>query len=291
MNTMQQQCFMAAAECMNFTRAAEKLYITQPALSRNIASLEDELGILLFVRHNNVLQITPGGQLFYEWLRNAEPDFSAVLDAARLANSGSTQALHIGFVKSELPSQDVAMALQRLHAAEPDIECVISHHLAQDIISRLEEHTLDVAIMLDSAAHGQSRLVTQQLTSFQRCIAVSIAHPLAGRNCASLADFSEDTFISVKPQVSPTISPMLRRVCRMAGFSPKIIEVKDTDEQSAWIASGRGIGLLIDNHRDRRNPLFSFIELEEDLPVELVCVWDRLNNNPHIPKFVETFHT
>ncbi len=289
MNSTQQQCFLAAAECMNFTRAAEKLYITQPALSRNISALEDELGLLLFVRHNNVLSITPGGKLFYAWLQGTELDFAAVLDAARLANSGDKQALHIGFVKSELPSQDVAQAMQRLHTAAPDIECVISHHLAQDIISQLEDHTMDVAIMVSSATNGKSRLVTQKLTSFQRCVAVPITHPLAGRDHASIVEFADDTFISVKPRVSPTITPMMRRVCGTAGFTPKIIEVQDTDAQVAWIESGRGIGLLVDNHTARCNPLLSFIQLEEDLPVDLVCTWDRLNSNPHIPKLVNAF--
>lgn len=289
MNSTQQQCFMLAAEYMNFTRAAERLYITQPALSRNISALEDELGLLLFVRRNNVLTITPGGKLLYDWMCRAEQDFAQVLEDARSANAAPKQALHIGFVKSELPPREAGRALQHLRSLYPDVELVITHYLAQEIISRLEDHSMDVALMIGSATYGKSRLVTRTLASFQRCVAVPISHPLAGQKPVSLKELKDDTFISVKPSVSPTLSAMTRRVCSMAGFLPKIEEVQDTDEQIAWIESGRGVSLLVENHVERHNPLISFLPLEENLPVDLVCAWDRLNNNPHIPRLVDAF--
>ena len=290
MNSTQQQCFMLAAKYSNFTRAAEQLYITQPALSRNISALEEELELLLFVRRNNVLSITPGGQMFYDWLRQTEQDFEQMLESARKANAEPKQALHIGFIKSELPPRIVADALQRLRAKQPEVEIVITHYLSREIITRLEEHSTDIALMIGSATYGKPRLITRSLASFQRCIAVSIAHPLSAQESVSLSALRNDTFISVKPQNSPTLSTMIRRVCATAGFSPRIIEAQDTDEQIEWIESGRGVGLLVENHVERRNPLISFLKLEANFPVELVCAWDRLNTNPHIPEFVDAFH-
>lgn len=290
MNSTQQQCFMLAAEHMNFTRAAEQLYITQPALSRNISSLEEELELLLFVRRNNTLRITPGGQMLYDWMRKAEQDFTQVLEAARQANAEPKQALHIGFVKSELPPRTAADALRRLRCLRPDVELVITHYLAREIISRLEEHSMDIALMIGSATYGKPRLITRSLTRFRRCIAVSVGHPLAARESVSLAELRGETFISVKPQASPTVSMMIRRVCGTAGFIPKLLEAQDTDEQIEWIESCRGVGLLVENHVERSNPLISFVHLEEDFPVELVCAWDRLNTNPHIPELVDAFN-
>lgn len=289
MNSTQQQCFMLAAEYMNFTRAAERLYITQPALSRNISALEEELGLLLFVRRNNVLSITPGGKILYEWMCRAEQDFSQIVETARRANSEARQALHIGFVKSELPPRAAARAMQYMRTMQPDVDIVVTHYLAQDIINRLEDHSMDIALMIGSATYGKPRLVTRRLTSFQRCMAVPVSHPLSGKERVSLKEFADDTFVSVKPMTSPTLSVMTRRVCGMAGFLPKIVEAQDTDEQIAWIESGRGVSLLVENHVERHNPLISFLQLEENLPVDLVCAWDRLNSNPHIPKLLEAF--
>lgn len=289
MNSTQIECFMAAAKHLNFTRAAEQLFITQPALSRNISGLEEELELLLFVRHNNVLNITPGGQILYNWLRQTDKSFQTALDSARRANARSNQALRIGFVRSESPTSAVANALRRLTEAESGVELLFDHFHARDIIARLEEHTMDVAVMIGSATQGNPRLSTQSLGQLRRCVAVSIQHPLAGRRKISLRECGSETFISVKPEVSPTLSTMIRRVCHQCGFTPMVLEARSTEEQQQWIVSGKGIGLLVENHLQRSNPLYAFLELEEELTVELVCVWDRLNTNPHIRHFLDAF--
>lgn len=289
MNSTQLQCFMAAVEQMNFTRAAELLYITQPALSRNISALEEELELLLFVRHNNVLDITPGGKIMYEWLRQSEKNFEFVLESARRANAGTEQALHIGFVKSELPSPRVAAALKRLAELQPDTEVLFDHFHSREIISKLEEHRVDVAVMVSSAVQGNPRLVTRHLGKLKRCIAVPIRHSLAEREKISLNECCGEIFVSVTPEVSPTLSAMIRRLCRVAGFEPAVLEAQTTEEQLQWIVSGKGIGLLVENHIKRGNPLYSFLELEEEYSVDLVCVCDRLNSNPHIQSFLDAF--
>ncbi len=289
MNATQIQCFMAAAKHMNFTRASEELFITQPALSRNISGLEEELELLLFVRHNNVLNITPGGQILYNWLRQTSKGFDEVLDSARRANARRSQALRIGFVRSEAPTPAVAKALERMAERDREAEVLFDHFHAREIVDRLEEHTMDVAVMVSSAVHDNPRLVSHTLSTLQRCVAVSIRHPLAKRKRISLRDCAEETFVSVRPEVSPTLTPMILRECRRCGFTPKVVEAGSTEEMSQWIVSGRGIGLLVENHMQRNNPLFAFLELEEELMVELVCVWDRLNGNPHIRTFVDAF--
>lgn len=289
MTSTQQQCFMLAAETMNFTKAAEQLYITQPALSRNISALEEELELLLFVRNNNVLEITPGGKLLYDWMKQTKKNFAQVLEAARRVNSESGQALRIGFIRSEQPPELAAMALKRLVEETPDLELQFDHYHSREIITHLEEHSMDVAVMVDSATRGHSRLVNETIATLRRCVAVSIKHPMAFHKKASLRDFAGDTFISVVPETSPTLSGMIRRVCEEIGFTPMLLEADSTEEQLQWIVSGKGVGLIVENNVMRNNPLYSFIELEEYLPVELVCTWDRLNTNPHIPRLVEAF--
>ncbi len=91
MNTTQQKCFIEAAELLNFTAAAERLYISQPALSRNISALEEELGVMLFLRRNNVLSLTPGGEILYRWMKeNAESLERARLEAKERTPGAAT---------------------------------------------------------------------------------------------------------------------------------------------------------------------------------------------------------
>lgn len=289
MNSTQIQCFMTAARLLNFTRAAEELFITQPALSRNISGLEEELKLLLFVRHNNVLTLTAGGQILYNWLCQSNKDFEAALESARQANTRSDQNLRIGFVRSELPSLRVAWALKRLSKKQPDIQVFFDHFLSHEIIEKLEEHTMDVAVMVSSAAQGNPRLITKTLAKLKRYIVVSCFHPMASRDKVSLSDCAGETFISVKPEASPKLTKNLRYLCRQSGFEPLVLEAADTEQQQQWIASGKGIGLLPENHVKHGNPLYVFLDLEEQPGVDLVCVWDRLNTNPHIQSFLDEF--
>ncbi len=289
MTSTQLECFMLSAEHMNFTRAAEQLYITQPALSRNIAALEDELELLLFQRRNNVLEITPGAKMLYDWMRETQTGFHHVLEAARRANAESGQNLCIGFVRSEIPSNQAALALQRLKERQPELEFSFEHYHSRDIIDRLEEHRMDVAVMIHSATRGNPRLVTRTLGKVKRCVVVPISHPLAGRELVSVQDFRHDTFISVKSEVSVTLSNTVKNVCQHYGFTPILLEADSTEEQLQWIVSGKGVGLLVENHVKRYNPLFVFLDLEEEMYVDVVCTWDRLNTNPHIQQFLDAF--
>ncbi len=287
MNSTQQQCFMLAAEYLNFTKAAERLYITQPALSRNISALEEELNLQLFVRSNNILHITPGGKMLYEWMKTAKGEFEYVLSQSQEANSGAKMSLKIGFVKSELPPFHVARAFRQFRRTFPDVQLEISHYPSRELVTLMEENAIDVALMIGSAAYDRPRLITQWLATYRRCLAVSINHHLSGRESVAVADLENEVFVSVKPHSSPTLSAMTREVCATAGFKPKLLEAQSPEEQLEWIESGKGVGLLIENHAQRINPLFDFIRLDETFTVDMVCAWDRLNNNPHIQEFVK----
>lgn len=122
MNTAQQLSFLTAAECLSFTAAAEKLYISQPVLSRNISSLERELGVLLFVRRNNVLSLTPGGEIIYQWMKEHSLSINDAISKAKRANKAPKGELRIGFVQSELPSFKESNAILRFTREYPDVK-------------------------------------------------------------------------------------------------------------------------------------------------------------------------
>lgn len=289
MNSTQQQCFMKSAELLNFSAAAEQLYISQPALSRNIAALENELELMLFSRRNNVLKLTPGGEIVYHWMRRSESSMHAMLRKAKEANAEPLGELRVGFVRTELPSPRDTHTIVRFRKKYPHVNLTISHFRAQEIIRRLAEHTIDVAIMIGSAAYGDARLQYFESAKYRRCIALPISHPLAGRDRVSLTAFAEDTFITVARDASPTMSRMVETVCGSVGFLPRMSSVKNTDEQLSTLEAGNGVALLIDNHAAKLNPLLRFIPLEEDFPVSLLCVWDRLNQNPSLRDYLDIY--
>ncbi len=289
MTSTQQQCFLEAAECLNFTAASEKLYISQPALSRNIAALEEELELLLFIRRNNVLSLTPGGEIIYRWMKESQRSLAAAVREARKANEAPQGELRLGFVKTELASEKDTRAIAAFRRLYPEVKLTITHYRAQEIIRHLTEHSIDIAVMIGSAAYGDARLQYLESARYRRCMAVPVSHPLAEREEVSLTEFKDDVFVSVTRESSPTMSRMVESVCGAVGFRPKLLEVGNTGEQLARLESGGGVALLVENHFGRVNPLLRFLRLKEEFAVSLICVWDRLNRNPGVKDYLEIY--
>jgi DNA-binding transcriptional LysR family regulator len=289
LNTTQQQCFLEAAERLNFTAAADKLYISQPALSRNISALEEELEVLLFTRRNNVLSLTPGGKIIYQWMKKSRAELDIAVQEARRANAAPLGELRLGFVDTERPSGHDVRTIAAFRSQHPEIEFSITHYPSQEIIRHLTEHSMDLAVMISSAVYGDPRLQYVEGTHSRRCMGVPITHPLASRQEVSLREFADDLFISVVPDVSPTMTRMVRRTCGAVGFAPRILEAKDPQDQLYQLEAGKGVALLVDNLYARDNPLLRFIPLTEYFPLNTVCVWDRLNTNPSIGEYLKIF--
>ena len=90
--------FVTVAECLSFTEAAKCLFITQPALSRQINAMEEELGTRLFIREKKRLKLTPGGSVLYNRLPKVLSDYAEAVEDAKHANSGYEGELRIGFL-------------------------------------------------------------------------------------------------------------------------------------------------------------------------------------------------
>ena len=106
MNFSQIKCFLAASECLNFTKAAERLYLSQPVLSRQIAAMEDELGIELFIREKKTVRLTAAGEVMAEGLRKLAGDYSDLVEKASALHKGFAGTLNIGIYNYESVNSD-----------------------------------------------------------------------------------------------------------------------------------------------------------------------------------------
>lgn len=287
MNSSQQKSFLMAAECLNFTAAADRLYISQPVLSRNIAALEAELEVLLFIRKNNTLQLTPGGEIMYQWMKENQVSLNDAIQRARQANKEPQGELRIGFVTSEVAPEREARSILEFQKQYPETRLSIVHCSAREIVEQLSDHSIDVATMINSGLTNGSRFETMVTSTSEQFIAVSRAHPLAEFEPISLRAFSNELFISVRPEYSPVMTSYIKMICNSVGFMPRIREVDNTTEQLAQVEAQQGVALVPDNHFSKANPLVRQLRISESFPMHFVCIWDRLNTNPSIEKYLE----
>ncbi len=235
----QLRSFVAVAEVRSFTRAASLAHLTQPAISRQIARLEGELGVRLFERYGRRVECTPDGKLL---LPLAKAIVSRADDAVRMMRE------HAGMVSSRVRVGSTGTVFGFL--LSPILASFIKTYpkIHLDLIERddtlLEEGVfngeLDCAII---TAWGSSRAAVMHLLSEEILLVVRKDHRLAGESIVSLADLADEPFLL--PGHSLNTSNLLTDACRRAGFEPKVpYRANYLELAKSLVLQGLGIALL-----------------------------------------------
>ncbi|HEY1109813.1 MAG TPA: LysR family transcriptional regulator, partial [Opitutaceae bacterium] len=140
------ECFTAVAEELSFTRAAQKLNLAQPPLSRHVRALEEKLGAALFQRGPRRVALTAAGALFYEETRTILPQLRRAGEATRRFAAGETSTLRLGFVSAVL-SPELVEALRRFRAKHPQVQLAVQDGSPAELLAGLRRGTLDGAFV------------------------------------------------------------------------------------------------------------------------------------------------
>ena len=287
MNSMQVLCFLTAARCLNFTDSAAELFISQPAFSHNILALEEEWGIELFVRNNkrkNTL-LTPAGAVMYDGMKNMREQFDSLLQKAQSVQQGKAGALRVGLIGCDRIDERTLVLFDRFQEKYPGVDLLLRRGSHGDLLQWLYNKTLDLTFSLKIDVIDKEWLDYWTLYSVESVLILNARHPLARKEGLSLADFSHETFVNVSARESPTLNAMLKQECEKAGFTPKILDALDINDQTLYLESGKGIAVGSINNTAAFNPRVTMVKLSDLRPLELVIAWNRKNDNPSIPLF------
>lgn len=234
--------FVAVADEQNFTRAAEKLHISQPPLSRQIQDLEEELGLALFERGSRPLKLTEGGRFFYgHATRLLEQAEQAIRTTKRIAHMQSR--LVIGFVPSTIYG-----ALPRLvrlfRAAQPQTELALVEMSSVEQIEALKNGRIDVGfgrVRLDDPSVKREVLREEALG-----VAIPMEHELAAeRGALSLADIAKHEHLVYPRNPRPSYADQVLALFRDLGLEPRAVhEVQELQTALGLVASGMGLCLV-----------------------------------------------
>jgi len=272
--------FVVLAEERHFTRAAGRLNLAQPALTKHIQQLEEELGVRLFERDRRAVALTSAGELL---LGRA----AAVLDAARGVaetaagiRAGTRGRLRIGFTPSA-PYLALPSVVRRLRRSHPDIECVLREASSGEQLESLGAGNLDVGILrvpehleaqvigLRDSISGPPRprnrktdapglppgLVFRSFCEERFVAVLPPGHRLARRKEVALADLAADPFILVSRRTVPGVYDQILRACHAAGFAPRVTQdATQPHTVVALVASGMGVSVLPESTAQLRVP-------------------------------------
>ncbi|HLP03420.1 MAG TPA: LysR substrate-binding domain-containing protein [Opitutaceae bacterium] len=280
--------FLVAAELEHFGRAAQRLHIVQPALSRQIRELEAELRVALFERLPRGVCLTAAGRAFGDDARILLADADRAAEHARQVAAGLVGALAVGFVDTAVHAPALPRLLDAFRRTHPTVRLALREQTSLEQAELLRRGALDIGFVYHRPAppprFGHHRLLTERIV-----LAVPAKHRLARRRSIRLAELREEAFVWIPESLSPAYSDLVYRACAASGFRPRVVQEGDSEGALlAMVAAGAGLTFCLRSARYRLPPEVVLVALPEmTTPVHLGAVWREDNTNPTLPSFLE----
>jgi DNA-binding transcriptional LysR family regulator len=278
--------FAAVAEERHFGRAAARLHIAQPPLSRQIRVLEEELGVELFSREPRRIELTPAGRVFYDEVRQLFSQLDRAIDRTRRSHKGESGSLLIGYIASAAYSAFPDL-LRTFRTRFPSIELSLREGVPAVQIPALLSGELDVGFL--RAPVHEASLTLEPIFREPLYAALPAQHRLAGRARISLDALASEPFVFFMRHRGPGFYDLLFAACVKAGFSPRVVqEVPEMASVVSLVAAGFGVSIVPASIRHLRRDGIVFRPLRGSLPqAELVMAWRADRESPVLRSFID----
>ncbi|MFL9926813.1 LysR family transcriptional regulator [Herbaspirillum lusitanum] len=242
MNLRALQCFVVLAEELNFSRAAARLYIAQPALSQQIRSLEERMGAQLVDRGSRPLRLTEAGSYFCIEARQILKSCEQATLGAQAIASGTHGWLNIGFTRSAMYSV-LPPALKAFHAAYPKVELKLQEMLTEVQSEALRDARIHVGI--GRQARKMLDCTTRPVLYEKMMVAMAPEHAMARRKKVAIADLAETPLITYSGYPSSQFTRFVESLYLDAGVTPRIAqECHEIQTALALVAAGLGVAFV-----------------------------------------------
>jgi DNA-binding transcriptional LysR family regulator len=237
--------FIAVAEELHFTRAAERLHIGQPPLSQAVQALEADLGAQLFQRTRRWVRLTEAGKLFLADARRILALSEQAGETARRAQRGEAGELRIGFTYSTPFTPLFASVINRYRQEFPAVSLTLREMATLHQLDALAQRSLDLGFVRPPETAPTGGLALTVLREDPLLAILPSAHPLAAHESIAMADLNGLPFVMYPPGAGIGIYSQIFRLCRAAGFVPHIAqEAGEASTIIGLVAAGCGIAVL-----------------------------------------------
>lgn len=280
--------FIATAEELSVTAAAKRLHLSQPALSRQILSLEEELGVPLFQRVKKRIHLTEAGRFFLDRGRQLLCDSETSIQQVREQFGHGKRTIRLGFLTIFL-DDIVAPAVRTLRKESPRISVALFELSPKAQLDRLRDDELDLALLGNLGDEDRARFSVRSLMRSPMAIVLPEDHPLAGRKLLALKELAKDPFVSLSDTIFPGRRQFLRGICQSQGFEPVIIEESESISLLlATVASGAGVALLPGHSRKIPHSGSVFVRMKTPVVhAEIMAVFKKETNRGVLASLID----
>lgn len=236
--------FTVVAEEQNVTRAAARLHVSQPPLSRQIRDLEAELGVELFKRTAKSLALTEAGKIFLAEARAVLLRAEQAVETVRAVANPRRATLRVGYAPS-LTVKFLPRTLRSFEHDHPGVRISLHDLSSEECIDRLASGKIDLALTVAPPASRMRGLVFESLASYPLCCAMAVLHPLAQKKQISLRELRDERFIVYSREDYPEYYEGLKAMCRPYKYEPRVGEEYDgVTGLIAAVEAGQGIAIV-----------------------------------------------
>jgi DNA-binding transcriptional LysR family regulator len=281
--------FIAVAEEQNIGRAATRLHISQPPLTRQIQQLEEELGVRLFTRTPRGMELTQAGELFLDEARNIRAVVEQATERTQRAGQGKLGRLDIAIFGSAILGT-IPQVLLAFRTAYPDVKIVLHTMTKGEQIEALRQRRITAGFnrMLSPLPEIASELVTMETL----LLAINENHPLAGQAEISFRMLADNPLVLFPAAARPNFVDKVMGLCQEMGFVPEVAQVVgDAVTGVALVASGFGVCLVPESATVLALPGVVYrpiADLPEHARVDLSCIYRADDQSPLLAAFLDT---
>ncbi|PKO31618.1 MAG: LysR family transcriptional regulator [Betaproteobacteria bacterium HGW-Betaproteobacteria-7] len=288
MEFRQLKYFIAVAEELNIGRAATRLHISQPPLTRQIQQLEEEFGTLLFLRTARGVELTDAGEMFLRDARNIRDLMEQAVERVREAGQGKLGKMDIGIFGSGILDV-IPKVLHAFRASHPNVQIALHQMSKTEQIEALRQHRIIAGFnrMLAPLPDISSELV--MIESIM--VAINESHPLAAKPAILLKELAGQPLILFPSGVRPSFIDKIWDLCAAEGFEPQVAqEVGDAPTSVALVAAGFGLSLVPEAASSLSVPGVVYRRLANapDAVVDLSCIYRNDETSPLLQAFLQT---
>src|SRR6266481_6174206 len=239
--------FLTVAEALNFTKASARLRVAQPALSRQMSDLEDEIGVDLMKRSPRGVTLTAEGKLFLDEVRELLKRADESVEKVRALARGEYGELRVGYAPT--PTVEILPpALAAFQKAVPRVKLLLHDLSSDELINGLRDASLELALMVEPIGEQTAGIEFELLLTYPLCVAMTAAHPFARLKSIPLEKVAAEPLIGFRRKDYPEYYHFLDRLFAPIHAKPRIaVECDSASSLITEVEAGRGIALASTN--------------------------------------------
>jgi DNA-binding transcriptional LysR family regulator len=279
--------FVAVAEDLSFTKAAGKLHLAQPSLTRQIHNLEEELGVRLLNRSKSQVALTEEGRSFLADARRILALATESILAVQRLSRGEVGQLNIAY----LPNFDFELLPETLRAFRqtfPHIALNLFDMTPAEQLRALEARKIDLGFVGLPPPASASAIQWESITQHRTVVVLPAKHPLARKRQLNLGELETMFFVGMSEKTHPGFREWLNRTCQQAGFTPRVLQDAELEPSlMTFVAEGLGVTLAREHIKKLPHPGVVFRRLSPAFKSDYCIAWSRNNDSRALQQYVE----